>query len=49
MENISELVWLYVKKRPFLKEILREKIVNYSALARKISVEVLGASRSRMP
>jgi len=47
MENISELVWLYVKKRPFLKEILREKIVNYSALARKISVEALGSVKKQ--
>lgn len=43
MENISQLVWLYVKQRPFLKEILRERIVNYSALARKISEEALGS------
>jgi hypothetical protein len=42
MEKISELVWLYIKRRPFLKEILREKIVNYSALARKISMEAFG-------
>ena len=41
-QNTSELVWLYVKRRPFLKEILREKIANYSALARKISVEAFG-------
>ncbi len=40
--KISELVWLYVKKRPFLKEIIREKTVNYSALARKISTEAFG-------
>jgi hypothetical protein len=42
MGNISELVWLYVKRRPFLKEILREGIANYSALARKISMEAFG-------
>ena len=41
-QNTSELVWLYVKRRPFLKEILREKIANYSALARKISIEAFG-------
>ncbi|MBD3210907.1 ACT domain-containing protein [Candidatus Micrarchaeota archaeon] len=41
-QNISEMVWLYVKKRPFLKEVLRENIVNYSALARKISLEIFG-------
>ncbi len=45
--SISELVWLYVKKRPFLKEILRSKIVNYSALARKISREAFGTASKR--
>jgi hypothetical protein len=44
-ENISELVWLYVKKRPFLKEMLRERIANYSSLARKISREAFGNER----
>ena len=42
MEKISELVWLYIKRRPFLKEMLREKIANYSSLARKISLEIFG-------
>jgi hypothetical protein len=42
MEKISELVWLYIKRRPFLKEILREGITNYSALARKICMEAFG-------
>lgn len=42
MTSISELVWLYVKRRPLLKESLREGIVNYSALARKISIEAIG-------
>lgn len=41
-EKVSELVWLYIKRRPFLKEIVREGIVNYSALARKISNEAFG-------
>lgn len=45
MEKISELVWLYIKRRPFLKEILRERIVNYSALARKISLEAFGTKK----
>lgn len=45
MESISQLVWLYVKQRPFLKEILRERIVNYSALARRISEEAFGSPR----
>ena len=39
MQNISSLVWLYVKRRPYLKEVIREGVVNYSALARKISIE----------
>lgn len=43
--NISELVWLYIKRRPFLKEILREKVVNYSALARKLSAEAFGTRK----
>lgn len=41
-QNISELVWLHVKRRPFLKEVLREDIVNYSALARKICIDAFG-------
>lgn len=45
MEKISELVWLYIKRRPFLKEIIRDGIVNHSALARKISIEALGSVR----
>ncbi|MBS3069032.1 ACT domain-containing protein [Candidatus Micrarchaeota archaeon] len=48
MESTSELVWLYVKRRPFLKEILREKVVNFSSLARKISLEAFG-SKKRSP
>lgn len=42
MDNIAHLVWLYVKRRPVLKDVLRENIVNYSALARKISIEAFG-------
>lgn len=45
MESISQLVWLYMKGRPFLKEVLREGIVNYSALARKISTDAFGSVR----
>jgi hypothetical protein len=44
-EKISELVWLYIKRRPFLKEIIREKMVNHSALARKISLEAFGSKK----
>ncbi len=44
--EISSLVWLYVKRRPFLKEFLRERIVNYSALARKISIDAFGSEES---
>ncbi len=45
MEPVSQLVWLYVKQRPFLKEVIREGIVNHSALARKISIEAFGSAR----
>ncbi|MFH1246893.1 MAG: ACT domain-containing protein [Candidatus Micrarchaeota archaeon] len=45
MEKVSELVWLYVKRSPFLRETLREKLVNYSALARKIAFTVLHDKR----
>lgn len=45
MEKISELVWLYVKRRPFLKEMLRGRIANYSALARRISAEAFGTPK----
>ena len=44
-EKIIELVWLYIKRRPFLKEIVREGIVNYSALARKISLEAFNSNK----
>ncbi|MFN7991807.1 MAG: ACT domain-containing protein [Candidatus Micrarchaeia archaeon] len=47
MENISQLVWLYVKQRPFLKEVIRQGVVNYSALARKISMEAFGDERKQ--
>jgi len=43
MESTSELVWLYVKQRPFLKEVLRQGVVNYSALARRISADAFGS------
>lgn len=42
MENTASLVWLYVKRRPYLKEVIREGVVNYSALSRKISIEAFG-------
>ncbi|MEW6722166.1 MAG: ACT domain-containing protein [Candidatus Micrarchaeota archaeon] len=45
MESISELVWLYVKQRPFLKEVLRQGVVNHSALARRISAEAFGGGK----
>lgn len=38
--TISEQVWLYVKNKPYLQEILAKKIVNYSALARQINREM---------
>jgi hypothetical protein len=42
MAKTSELVWLYVKRRPFLMDFLRSGTVNYSALARSISSEAFG-------
>jgi len=45
VEKISELVWLYVKKRPFLQEVLRQKVVNYSSLARRIALEAFGSKK----
>lgn len=47
MESASELVWLYVKQRPFLKEMMRQGIVNYSALARKVSADAFGGRASQ--
>lgn len=42
-ESVSQLVWLYVKQRPFLQEVLKGGVVNHSALARKISIEAFGS------
>lgn len=42
----SELIWLYVKRRPYVKESLRSGFVNYSALARRISSEVFGRKKN---
>ncbi len=36
MEKLSELVWLYVKGRPSLREGLKYGIINHSALARML-------------
>lgn len=36
----AELVWLYVKRHPYIQEALERKIVNYSALARIINKQV---------
>ncbi|MBI5222971.1 ACT domain-containing protein [Candidatus Micrarchaeota archaeon] len=44
-ENVSELVWLYVKKRPLIKSALKDGIVNYSALARRISHDLFSGSK----
>ncbi|MEM4335670.1 MAG: ACT domain-containing protein [Candidatus Anstonellales archaeon] len=40
--KISELVWLYIKRRPFVYELLREGVANYSGLARRICLEMYG-------
>jgi aspartokinase len=40
MDRISEMVWLYIKRRPTIKAALRDGIVNHSALARLICQEL---------
>ncbi len=47
MESVSQLVWLYVKQRPFLKEVIRQGVVNHSALARKIAIEAFGSAEKQ--
>lgn len=42
----SELVWLYVKRRPFIKEMLKYDLVNYSRLARRLCREIFGSQKS---
>src|SRR3989338_3517354 len=42
MNKTSQLVWLYIKRRPFLKQLVFEGVVNYSSLARKICIEGFG-------
>ena len=41
-KSVSAQVWAYVRKRPFLKEMLRNRFVNYSSLARAIATKSLG-------
>lgn len=38
--SISENVWLYIKRKPYLQEALESGVVNYSALARMIGREI---------
>lgn len=45
MEKTSELVWLYVKRRPFIKEMLKYDLANYSRLARRLCREMFGSQR----
>ena len=40
-ERISDLVWLYVKRKPFLRQALSERLINFSALSRTIATDVL--------
>lgn len=42
----SELVWLYVKRRPFIKEMLKYDLVNYSRLSRRLCREIFGSQKS---
>lgn len=39
----SEHIWLYVKRRPFIKEMLKYDLVNYSRLARKLCRDIYGS------
>ena len=43
MAKTSELIWLYVKRRPFVKDMLRYDLVNYSKLARRLCKDVFGS------
>lgn len=43
MEKTSELVWLYVKRRPFMKEMLKYDLVNYSRFARKLCRDIFNS------
>jgi aspartokinase len=45
-ENISELIWLYVKGRPSLRDNLRQGFINHSSLARALCSE-LGLPKTR--
>ncbi len=45
-EKISEIVWLYVKGRPSIRENLRQGFMNHSALARALCAE-LGLPKAR--
>ncbi|MEM5871575.1 MAG: ACT domain-containing protein [Candidatus Aenigmatarchaeota archaeon] len=38
--SVSEKVWLYIKKKPYLQEALSSGIVNYSASARLIGKDI---------
>jgi hypothetical protein len=42
MATVSELVWLHVKRRPYLRETLKSGAANYSRLARAVSREIFG-------
>ncbi len=40
MAKIAELVWLWVKQRPYMQEALSKGIANYSAVARLANKEI---------
>ena len=40
MPTIAEQVWIYIKKKPYVQEAIEQDIVNFSALARKITDEI---------
>jgi len=39
-QKISQKVFKYINRRPYIKEVIEQEIVNYSALARKIAKEI---------
>jgi len=39
-QSISRQVLMYIQRKPYIQEAIENDIVNYSALARKISKEI---------
>ena len=45
-KRVSELLRLYIKKRPLLNQMIKSGIINYSSLARKMCIEIFGNIKS---